>query len=96
MHLDFDWSDATHPSGIAGYEIVGRHQGSSYPVVSTSTTRSRYSGVVCGYVVGRNLPDWRWQIRAHANSGEWGEWTGYRRFDFAPCRKADASMCSSG
>ena len=96
MHLDFDWSDATHPSGIAEYEIIVQHQGATYPVVSTSTTESRYSRIVCGYVIDRNLTDWRWKVRAHVNSGAWGKWTSDRRFDFAPCRKADGSMCSFG
>lgn len=96
LYLDFDWSDATHPSGIAEYEIIVQHQGSTYPVVSTSTTESRYSRIVCGYVIDRNLTDWRWKVRAQAASGEWGEWTNDRRFDLAPCRKADGSMCSFG
>lgn len=96
IYLDFDWSDATHPSGIAEYEIIVQHQGSTYPVVSTSTTESRYSRIVCGYVIDRNLTDWYWKVRARANSGDWGTWTSDRRFDFAPCREADGSMCSFG
>ena len=96
LYLDFDWSDAVHPSGVAGYEILVQHVGSAYPIISTLTVDSRYSVVRCGYVADPNLTDWHWRVRARASTGEWGEWSAYRRFDFAPCRNADGGMCTNG
>ena len=89
----FDWSDAEHESGIREYEIEAYHQGSAFAAVDEFVAESTFLWDSCGYIADHNLYDWEWRVRARANSGELGDWTAYRPFSFAPCRRQYVSVC---
>ena len=93
--IEFDWSDAGHESGIREYEVEVHHQGSPLLAVDNLVAESTFLWDSCRYVADHNLDDWEWRVRARANSGELGDWTAYRPFSFAPCRRPDGSVCTN-
>ena len=93
--IEFDWSDAEHESGIREYEIEVHHQGSPLLAVDNLVAESTFLWDSCRYVADQDLDDWEWRVRARANSGELGDWTAYRPFSFAPCRRPAGSVCTN-
>ena len=86
LRVAFDWADVDAPAGLAHYEIHAQHEGSTFPIVDTTTRASQHVHVACGsYVVDSNLDNWVWRVRAVDLRGQASEWA-ERRFSYAPCR----------
>jgi len=79
FQIVFDWTDATSPAGIAGYELFAKQNGADLPIVNT-------------FVEDANLAGWEWRVRAKDNAGIFSDFvTG--TFGFEPCRLPDESAC---
>jgi thermitase len=96
LRIDFDWSDATSPTGMGGYELYAIRSGNAIPILDVFPTASAYSFISCNsFVADTNLDNWQWRVRARDSLGNFGDWTAFRTFSFAPCRLANGAACSA-
>ncbi len=91
--IHFDWTDSESSEGIAGYQIWVMHKGSLYPLVDWEVGESEVTYQGCGFVIGPNLKDWEWRVRARSLTDSNSIWTQVGTFEFQPCRLADGSKC---
>ena len=93
LQISFSWTDGNAP-GVAGYEIFVKHSGSINPLLDVSVQSTQYVYTSCNATVADpNLKDWQWRVRAKDASGNFGDWSGTRTFQFAPCRFPDGRIC---
>ena len=89
FRITFDWTDVTVPGEETKYRVLAEHRGARFPIVNQLVSNSELTHTSCGFVIDSNLKDWQWRGRVE-NPDHGGEWTGYRSFEFAPCRLAEA------
>ena len=88
--VKFDWTDATSPHGIAGYEIFANVRTPQFVATSEFTRAS------CNvFVIDPNLEGWEWRVRARDRRGQLGPWSAIGLYRFAPCRLADGRPCNA-
>lgn len=94
--ISFDWSDLSHPSGMAYYEIRVQREGAPLPLLHVAVGTSDHHLLACNdFVADPNLTDWRWWVRGVAVDGEAGPWTEPASFRFEPCRLDDGTPCNA-
>ena len=86
LQISFSWTDGNAP-GVAGYEIFVKHSGSINPLLDVSVQSTQCVYTSCNATVADpNLKDWQWRVRAKDASSNFGDWSGTRTCQFAPCR----------
>ena len=94
--VKFDWTDATSPHGIAGYEIFAKARTAQFPIVDTFVVPSEFTRASCNvFVIDPNLEGWEWRVRARDRRGQLGPWSVTGLFRFSPCRLADDRPCNA-
>jgi hypothetical protein len=77
----FDWRNCLRADR---YHLVVRHRGATRSVIDENDlTRSEFGFVSSGVILGSNLSDWVWRVRAQLG-GKWGEWSPERTFSVEP------------
>jgi len=96
LRIDFDWTDSTSDNGIAGYELFVKKASATLPLTDVFVPSSLFTFIQCAsFATDENLTGWQWRVRAEDTLGNFSAWTPDRTFQFAPCRLADGSVCSS-
>ena len=94
LRIFFDWTDATSPNGIAGYQIFATQRDASLPIVDTFVTASELTYTNCNaFVADQNLNGWEWSVQAQDNLGNFSPPSDTGLFRFAPCRLQNGSPC---
>ena len=94
--VKFDWTDATSPHGIAGYEIFAKARTAQFPIVDTFVVPSEFTRASCNvFVIDPNLEGQEWRVRARDTRGQLGPWSATGLYTFAPCRLADGRPCNA-
>jgi hypothetical protein len=95
LRINFDWSDAKSPAGIAGYHlrVIGRR--ASKPLIDTFVTNSDYLSINCGsYVINSNASSgFDWSVQAEDKSGNLGPVNNEGFFVFELCRLNNGDPC---
>lgn len=91
--IEFDWSDASAPSGIGAYELYVTHKGSLFPLIDNQVVAtSQYTFRSCSSFTYA-LDGWQWRVRAWDTKGNYSDWTPVGEFGFTACVLADGSLC---
>ena len=92
--LRFDWTDASSPSGIEGYELIVRKARSLAPLIDTFVTDSEFTRTACNLVVlDTNLEGWQWRVRAKDGLGNFSDPSEEGSFQFESCVLDNGTSC---
>ena len=78
----FEWQSVP---GAQEYQIYVIHTGAVNPVINAKTIATHYRKIEeATYVLGGNLTDWTWKVRAQNGDGAWGPWSEIITFSVTP------------
>lgn len=96
LRINFNWTDATSPQGIAGYFIFVKNVNAPLPLIDRFVPVSQLAYRSCNaFVPDPLLLGWQWRVRAQDRQGGLGPWSPFATFAFEPCRLAGGSPCSA-
>jgi WD40 repeat protein len=97
LRVDFDWSDATSPVGIAGYHLRYMGRQASQPLIDTFITDSEFAFIRCdAYVNNLNASSgFVWTVQAEDNNGKLGPVNDEGSFVFKLCYLDNGNPCGT-
>jgi hypothetical protein len=95
--VDFDWTDAKSPVGIAGYHLYAISRIAPKPIIDTFITGSDFTWVSCrSYVVDSTASmGFIWTVQAEDNNGKLGPVSDEGFFRFEQCRLDNGEACGT-